>query len=97
MEGDRERGGAAGGGETAFGAQQPRVVLFELGHPLVRPAEPAAAAVDLEHLGFPGLAPLRPVQPTARMDGGATEEGGLVRFGREDRGRLPARQPAQGQ
>ena len=97
MQTDGERGGATGGGQAAFGAEQPGVIALELGDALVGTTEPSAASVDLEHLGFPGFAPLGPVNPAALVDGRAAEQGGLGSLGGKGHRRLLAGKPTQGE
>ena len=78
MQADDEGGGAAGGGEAAFGTDELRVAGLEIGHVRTGHAIPFAAAVHLEHLGFPLGAPDGPLLPAAGVHGCAAEQGGFV-------------------
>ena len=60
VQADHQRGGAAGRGQAAFGAEQLRIGLLEVGHVLVpEPRIPSSAPQHLEDGGLPRLAPLR--------------------------------------
>ncbi|MCZ7640155.1 MAG: hypothetical protein M5U12_31350 [Verrucomicrobia bacterium] len=78
VEGDEQGGGAAGGGEAALGAEELRISQFELGDMFAGAAEPTAAAQDVEHGGFPGLAPDGPTGPATRVHGAPPRRAGWV-------------------
>ena len=79
IQGGHQRGGAAGGGHAAFGAEQFRVGLFKIPHfPAAAGRAPSSAAQHFEDFRLPGLAPLRPRGPAPLVCRCAAEQGRLV-------------------